>query len=293
MLEEADFVEKDSSVNNPMSDTVDSVQQYLKEISRYPLLTMNEETDLAKRIEAGDATAREKFIECNLRLVVSIARSFAHRGLPFSDLLQEGNMGLYHAVDKFDWRKGYKFSTYATWWIRQAMLRAIADQSRIVRIPIYMSETIARFNRYRRQYELENECEPTSAEIANAMGLPESKVNEILVFEQEPVSLETRVGEDEDGTLGDFIADGKAQDPEETVIHNIVVERLYAALETLTPREKDVLLLRYGLMGGSPLTLEEVGKKFQVTRERARQIEAMAIRKLQHPSRKSMLIFPN
>ena len=272
---------------------IDPVQLYLKEIGNINLLTAEEEIDLAKRIEAGDAAAKDKLIESNLRLVVSVARRYAKRGLPFSDLVQEGNMGLSRAAEKYDWRTGNRFSTYATWWIKQAITRAIADQSRTIRIPVHMSETVNRLNRCKQAFILENGCEPTITELAAAMGLPESKVSDILVMAQEPISLQTSVGDEEDSQLGDFIADESAIDPEEAAIHNIMVEKLYTVLETLTPREKRVIELRYGLGGGGPLTLEDVGSEFNVTRERIRQIENKALRKLRHPSRRSRLIAPN
>ncbi len=291
MTEQAFSVE--NRIHSEKNDAVDPVRQYLKEIGQYPLLSMEEETELARRIEAGDAAAKERLIKCNLRLVVSIAKQYTRHSLSFSDLIQEGNMGLFRAAEKFDWRAGNRFSTYATWWIRQAITRAISDQGRTIRVPVHMSETICRLNRCRRQLEAENGCEPTTAELAMAMEMPEPKVAEILRMAQEPASLQTSVGDEEDSELGDFIADGTAVDPEESAIRNISVERLHDVLETLTPREKKVIELRYGLGGGSPLTLEDVGSIFRVTRERVRQIEAKAIRKLRHPSRASKLIAPN
>ena len=272
---------------------INSIQRYFKEIGGIDLLTAEEEIELAKRIEAGDTAAKDKLITSNLRLVVSIARRYTNRGLPFSDLIQEGNMGLSRAVNKYDWRTGNRFSTYATWWIKQAITRAIADQGRTIRLPVHMSETVNRLNWCRSAFAYENGCEPTTGELAVEMGLPESRVSEILIMAQEPVSLQTSVGDEDESQLEDFIADESAIDPEEAVIHKIMVEKLYAVLNTLTPREKRVLELRYGLYGGSPLTLEDVGSVFKVTRERVRQIENKALRKLRHPSRISMLIAPN
>ena len=267
----------------------DPVRMYLKEIGKVPLLTAQEEIDLAKRMEAGDEYAKQKLCEANLRLVVSIAKKYVGRGMLFLDLIQEGNLGLIKAVDKFDWTKGYKFSTYATWWIRQAITRSIADQARTIRIPVHMVETINKLIRVSRQLLQEQGREPTPDEIAAEMGISVEKVREILKIAQEPVSLETPIGEEEDSHLGDFIPDDDAPAPAEAAAFSMLKEQLVDVLGTLTEREQKVLKLRFGLEDGRARTLEEVGKKFDVTRERIRQIEAKALRKLKHPSRSKRL----
>ena len=267
----------------------DPVRMYLKEIGKVPLLTAQEEIDLAKRMEAGDENAKQKLCEANLRLVVSIAKKYVGRGMLFLDLIQEGNLGLIKAVDKFDWTKGYKFSTYATWWIRQAITRSIADQARTIRIPVHMVETINKLIRVSRQLLQEEGREPTPDEIAEEMGISVEKVREILKIAQEPVSLETPIGEEEDSHLGDFIPDDDAPAPAEAAAFSMLKEQLVDVLGTLTEREQKVLKLRFGLEDGRARTLEEVGKKFDVTRERIRQIEAKALRKLRHPTRSKKL----
>ena len=267
----------------------DPVRMYLKEIGKVPLLTAQEEIDLAKRMEAGDEYAKQKLCEANLRLVVSIAKKYEGRGMLFLDLIQEGNLGLIKAVDKFDWTKGYKFSTYATWWIRQAITRSIADQARTIRIPVHMVETINKLIRVSRQLLQEEGREPTPDEIAEEMGISVEKVREILKIAQEPVSLETPIGEEEDSHLGDFIPDDDAPAPAEAAAFSMLKEQLVDVLGTLTEREQKVLKLRFGLEDGRARTLEEVGKKFDVTRERIRQIEAKALRKLRHPTRSKKL----
>jgi len=267
----------------------DPVRMYLKEIGKVPLLTATEEIELAQGMEAGDEEARRKLCEANLRLVVSIAKRYVGRGMLFLDLIQEGNLGLIKAVEKFDWRKGYKFSTYATWWIRQAITRAIADQARTIRIPVHMVETINKLIRVSRQLLQELGREPKPEEIAEEMDMPVEKVREILKIAQEPVSLETPIGEEEDSHLGDFIPDIDAPAPAEAAAFSMLKEQLIEVLDTLTPREQKVLKLRFGLEDGRARTLEEVGKKFDVTRERIRQIEAKALRKLKHPSRSKKL----
>ena len=267
----------------------DPVRMYLKEIGKVPLLTAQEEIDLAKRMEAGDEYAKQKLCEANLRLVVSIAKKYVGRGMLFLDLIQEGNLGLIKAVDKFDWTKGYKFSTYATWWIRQAITRSIADQARTIRIPVHMVETINKLLRVSRQLLQEEGREPTPDEIAEEMGISVEKVREILKIAQEPVSLETPIGEEEDSHLGDFIPDDDAPAPAEAAAFSMLKEQLVDVLGTLTEREQKVLKLRFGLEDGRARTLEEVGKKFDVTRERIRQIEAKALRKLRHPTRSKKL----
>lgn len=267
----------------------DPVRMYLKEIGKVPLLTAQEEIDLAKRMEAGDEYAKQKLCEANLRLVVSIAKKYVGRGMLFLDLIQEGNLGLIKAVDKFDWTKGYKFSTYATWWIRQAITRSIADQARTIRIPVHMVETINKLIRVSRQLLQEEGREPTPDEIAEEMGISVEKVREILKIAQEPVSLETPIGEEEDSHLGDFIPDDDAPAPAEAAAFSMLKEQLVDVLGTLTEREQKVLKLRFGLEDGRARTLEEVGKKFDVTRERIRQIEAKALRKLRHPTRSKKL----
>jgi RNA polymerase primary sigma factor len=267
----------------------DPVRMYLKEIGKVPLLTAQEEIDLAKRMEAGDEYAKQKLCEANLRLVVSIAKKYVGRGMLFLDLIQEGNLGLIKAVDKFDWTKGYKFSTYATWWIRQAITRSIADQARTIRIPVHMVETINKLIRVSRQLLQEEGREPTPDEIAEEMGISVEKVREILKIAQEPVSLETPIGEEGDSHLGDFIPDDDAPAPAEAAAFSMLKEQLVDVLGTLTEREQKVLKLRFGLEDGRARTLEEVGKKFDVTRERIRQIEAKALRKLRHPTRSKKL----
>jgi len=267
----------------------DPVRMYLKEIGRVPLLTAQEEVELAKRMEKGDEEAKRKLIEANLRLVVAIAKKYVGRGMLFLDLIQEGNLGLIRAVEKFDWRKGYKFSTYATWWIRQAITRALADQARTIRIPVHMVETINKLVRVSRQLLQQKGREPTPEEIAEEMGLTPERVREIMKIAQEPISLETPIGEEEDSHLGDFIEDQEALAPAEAASYTLLKEQLESVLETLTPRERKVLKLRFGLDDGRPRTLEEVGREFGVTRERIRQIEAKALRKLRHPSRSKRL----
>lgn len=267
----------------------DPVRMYLKEIGRVPLLTPEEEVALAKRVEAGDEEAKRRLAEANLRLVVSIAKRYVGRGMLFLDLIQEGNLGLIKAVEKFDYRKGYKFSTYATWWIRQAITRAIADQARTIRIPVHMVETINKLIRISRQLLQELGREPTAEEIAREMDMSEDRVREIMKIAQEPVSLETPIGEEEDSHLGDFIPDEDAPAPADAASFMLLKEQLEEVLETLTPREEKVLRLRFGLDDGRARTLEEVGRVFDVTRERIRQIEAKALRKLRHPSRSKKL----
>lgn len=267
----------------------DPVRMYLKEIGKVPLLSAEEEKELAKRMEEGDQEAKRKLIEANLRLVVSIAKKYVGRGMLFLDLIQEGNMGLIKAVEKFDYRKGYKFSTYATWWIRQAITRAIADQARTIRIPVHMVETINKLIRVSRQLLQELGRDPTPEEIAEEMDLTPEKVREIMKVAQEPVSLETPIGEEEDSHLGDFIEDEDAPAPAAAASYLMLKEQLEDVLDTLTEREKRVLELRFGIEDGRPRTLEEVGKEFGVTRERIRQIEAKALRKLRHPRRSKKL----
>ncbi len=267
----------------------DPVRMYLKEIGRIPLLSSEEEIELAKRMEEGDEEAKKKLSEANLRLTVSIAKRYSGRGMQFLDLIQEGNLGLIKAVEKFDYRKGYKFSTYATWWIRQSITRAIADQARTIRIPVHMVETMNRVNRTSRRLLQEYGREPTPEEIAEAMNLPVERVLEISKISQEPVSLETPIGEEEDSHLGDFIQDDHVQVPVDAATYTLLHEQLMEVLDTLTEREQKVLRLRFGLDDGRPRTLEEVGRQFNVTRERIRQIEAKALRKLRHPSRSKKL----
>lgn len=282
--------EEDLDLSLPEGVSIDDpVRMYLKEIGKVPLLTAEEEIDLAKRMEQGDEEAKRRLIEANLRLVVSIAKRYVGRGMLFLDLIQEGNLGLIKAVEKFDYRKGYKFSTYATWWIRQAITRAIADQARTIRIPVHMVETINKLIRVSRQLLQEYGREPQPEEIAREMGISEEKVREILKIAQEPISLETPIGEEEDSHLGDFIPDEDAPAPAEAAAYNLLKEQLKEVLDTLTPREEKVLRLRFGLDDGRARTLEEVGREFNVTRERIRQIEAKALRKLRHPSRSKKL----
>ena len=267
----------------------DHVKMYLKEIGRVDLLSAEEETELARRMAEGDEEAKKKLAEANLRLVVSIAKRYVGRGMMFLDLIQEGNLGLIRAVDKFDYEKGYKFSTYATWWIRQAITRAIADQARTIRIPVHMVETINKLVRVSRQLVQELGREPTPEELAKGLNMSVEKVREISKISQEPVSLETPIGEEEDSHLGDFIPDDDAPAPSEAASYVLLKEQLVDVLQTLTPREAKVLKLRFGLIDGRQRTLEEVGKEFNVTRERIRQIEAKALRKLRHPSRSKKL----
>ncbi|MEG0291219.1 MAG: RNA polymerase sigma factor RpoD [Anaerovoracaceae bacterium] len=283
---------KESELEASLPKTIavdDPVRMYLKEIGKVPLLTADEEIDLAKRMENGEEYAKQKLCEANLRLVVSIAKRYVGRGMLFLDLIQEGNLGLIKAVDKFDWRKGYKFSTYATWWIRQAITRSIADQARTIRIPVHMVETINKLMRIQRQLLQEFGREATPEEIAVEMDITEEKVREILKIAQEPVSLETPIGEEEDSHLGDFIPDEDVPAPAEAAAFSMLKEQLVEVLDTLTEREQKVLKLRFGLEDGRARTLEEVGKQFEVTRERIRQIEAKALRKLRHPSRSKKL----
>ncbi|MGI6621983.1 MAG: RNA polymerase sigma factor RpoD [Acetivibrionales bacterium] len=267
----------------------DPVRMYLKEIGKVPLLSSDDEIELAKRMELGDEEAKKRLAEANLRLVVSIAKRYVGRGMLFLDLIQEGNLGLIKAVEKFDFRKGFKFSTYATWWIRQAITRAIADQARTIRIPVHMVETINKLIRVSRQLLQELGRDPTPEEIAKEMGMSEDKVRDIMKISQEPVSLETPIGEEEDSHLGDFIPDEDAPAPAESAAFTLLKEQLIDVLDTLTPREEKVLRLRFGLDDGRARTLEEVGREFNVTRERIRQIEAKALRKLRHPSRSKKL----
>ncbi len=282
--------DEDLDISVPEGISIDDpVRMYLKEIGKVPLLTAEEEIELAKRMEEGDEEAKHRLSEANLRLVVSIAKRYVGRGMLFLDLIQEGNLGLIKAVDKFDYRKGYKFSTYATWWIRQAITRAIADQARTIRIPVHMVETINKLIRVSRQLLQEFGREPMPEEIAEEMGISEEKVREIIKIAQEPVSLETPIGEEEDSHLGDFLPDDDAPAPADAAAFTLLKEQLMSVLSTLTPREEMVLKLRFGLEDGRQRTLEEVGKEFKVTRERIRQIEAKALRKLRHPSRSRKL----
>ena len=267
----------------------DPVRMYLKEIGKVPLLSSEQEIELAKKMELGDEEAKQMLAEANLRLVVSIAKRYVGRGMQFLDLIQEGNLGLIKAVEKFDYRKGYKFSTYATWWIRQAITRAIADQARTIRIPVHMVETINRLVRTQRQLLQSLGREPSAEEVAKAMELPVDRVREIMKISQDPVSLETPIGEEEDSHLGDFIQDDHVEVPVDAATFTLLHEQLMEVLDTLTDRDQKVLRLRFGLDDGRPRTLEEVGKEFNVTRERIRQIEAKALRKLRHPSRSKKL----
>ena len=275
-------IAKELTINDP-------VRMYLKEIGKISLLSLDEETELSKRIAEGDETAKNRLAESNLRLVVSIAKRYVGRGMLFLDLIQEGNIGLMKAVEKFDAEKGYKFSTYATWWIRQAITRAIADQARTIRVPVHMVETINKLSRYQRQLTLELNREPTDEELAKKMGMSPDKVREVIKIAQDPVSLETPIGEEEDSHLGDFVPDESNMSPEDFTIHEMLKEEIGDVLLTLTEREEQVLRLRFGSDDGSPKTLEEVGQMFGVTRERIRQIEAKALRKLRHPSRSRKL----
>lgn len=286
--DEVDVENIDLSVPDGVS-IEDPVRMYLKEIGKVPLLSAEEEIELAKRMEEGDQEAKKRLAEANLRLVVSIAKRYVGRGMLFLDLIQEGNLGLIKAVEKFDYRKGYKFSTYATWWIRQAITRAIADQARTIRIPVHMVETINKLIRVSRQLLQELGREPTPEEIAEQMNMPVERVREILKISQEPVSLETPIGEEEDSHLGDFIQDDNVPVPADAAAFTLLKEQLVEVLGTLTEREQKVLRLRFGLDDGRARTLEEVGKEFNVTRERIRQIEAKALRKLRHPSRSRKL----
>lgn len=275
-------ITKDININDP-------VRMYLKEIGRISLLSPEEELELSEKVAAGDEEAKNKLAESNLRLVVSIAKRYVGRGLLFLDLIQEGNIGLMKAVDKFDCDKGYKFSTYATWWIRQAITRALADQARTIRVPVHMVETINKMSRIQRQLTLELNREPSEEELAKKMGISIDKVREVIKISQEPVSLETPIGEEDDSHLGDFIKDESSMSPEEYATNEILKEEIKSVLMTLQVREQEVLELRFGLIDGTCHTLEEVGKKFNVTRERIRQIEAKALRKLRHPSRAKKL----
>ena len=286
--EEVELDKIDLSVPEGVS-IEDPVRMYLKEIGKVSLLSADEEIELAKRMEKGDEAAKKRLAEANLRLVVSIAKRYVGRGMLFLDLIQEGNLGLIKAVEKFDYRKVYKFSTYATWWIRQAITRAIADQARTIRIPVHMVETINKLIRVSRQLLQELGREPTPEEIAEEMDMPVDRVREILKISQEPVSLETPIGEEEDSHLGDFLPDDDALEPAEAASFTLLKEQLVEVLKTLTPREEKVLRLRFGIEDGRTRTLEEVGKEFNVTRERIRQIEAKALRKLRHPSRSKKL----
>ena len=286
--DEVDMENIDLSVPEGVS-IEDPVRMYLKEIGKVPLLTAEEEISLAKRMENGDESAKKRLAEANLRLVVSIAKRYVGRGMLFLDLIQEGNLGLIKAVEKFDYRKGYMFSTYATWWIRQAITRSIADQARTIRIPVHMVETINKPIRVSRQLVQELGREPSAEELAKEMEMPVDKVREIMKIAQEPVSLETPIGEEEDSHLGDFIPDDDIPAPADAAAFTLLKEQLMEVLDTLTDREKKVLTLRFGLEDGRARTLEEVGKEFNVTRERIRQIEAKALRKLRHPSRSKKL----
>lgn len=285
--DEADLEIGDDITLSIMSD--DPVKIYLKEIGNYPLLSMDEEVELAKRIAEGDQYATDRLTESNLRLVVSIAKKYVGRGLSFLDLIQEGNLGLIKAVDKFDYSKGYKFSTYATWWIRQAITRSIADQSRTIRIPVHMSEVINKAYRISRSLLQELGREPTEEEIAKEMNLPVEKVREIMKISADPISLDTPIGEEDDSHLGDFIKDDTIMGPEDAAAYTMLQDQIQKLLTTLSEREQRVLILRFGLLDGRTRTLEEVGKEFNVTRERIRQIEAKALRKLRHPNRARML----
>lgn len=298
ILLEKDDIDKDDNEEEDIKEDLsvpkginvdDPVRMYLKEIGKIPLLTGNEEIELAQRMQDGDEMAKRELAEANLRLVVSIAKRYVGRGMLFLDLIQEGNLGLMKAVEKFDYKKGFKFSTYATWWIRQAITRAIADQARTIRIPVHMVETINKLVRVQRQLVQELGRDPSPEEIGNEMGMEVERVREIMKIAQEPVSLETPIGEEEDSHLGDFIPDDEVLAPAEAATFTMLREQLIDVLDTLTPREQKVLRLRFGLDDGRARTLEEVGKEFEVTRERIRQIEAKALRKLRHPSRSKKL----
>lgn len=285
-----DYADRD--YDNPDSDVIladDSVKSYLKEIGRIPLLSTEEEIDLAARMATGDEYAKKRLSEANLRLVVSIAKKYVRRGMQFLDLIQEGNVGLLKAVEKFDYTKGFKFSTYATWWIRQAITRAIADQARTIRIPVHMVETISRVKKAETFLLHENGSEPTEEEIAHYLGMSTDKVREIIRLAQDPVSLETPIGEEEDSHLGDFIPDDDAPAPADEACNSMLKQMLGDVLDTLSDRERRVIILRFGLIDGRQRTLEEVGQEFQVTRERIRQIETKALRKLRHPTRSRKL----
>lgn len=284
-----ELLEKESPEIHDSSNVRDSIKMYLKEIGKIPLLTPAQERELARRAQMGDKKAKEKLITSNLRLVVSIAKRYMGRGLSFQDLIQEGNIGLLKVVEKFDWRKGYKFSTYATWWIRQAITRAIADQARTIRIPVHMVETINKLNRLRREYYQKHGEEPSIEELAKMMGKPPEKIKEILEAAKETISLESPIGEDEDSSIEDFVADDSIASPKKEAMRMLMREELEKVLKTLSPREAMVLRMRYGLLDGKPKTLEEVGQYFNVTRERIRQIEVKALRKLRHPSRSKYL----
>ena len=277
-----DSIAKELTINDP-------VRMYLKEIGKISLLSLDEETELSKKIAEGDEMAKNRLAESNLRLVVSIAKRYVGRGMLFLDLIQEGNIGLMKAVEKFDATKGYKFSTYATWWIRQAITRAIADQARTIRVPVHMVETINKLSRFQRQLTLELNREPTDEELAEKMNMSPEKIREVIKIAQDPVSLETPIGEEEDSHLGDFVPDESNMSPEDFTVHEMLKEEISDVLLTLTEREEQVLRLRFGLDDGSSKTLEEVGQMFGVTRERIRQIEAKALRKLRHPSRSKKL----
>ena len=287
---DVDIIEEEIDLSVPEGIAIDDpVRMYLKEIGKVPLLSSEEEMELAKQIEAGSQYAKKKLAEANLRLVVSIAKRYVGRGMLFLDLIQEGNLGLIKAVEKFDFRKGFKFSTYATWWIRQAITRAIADQARTIRIPVHMVETINKLIRTSRNLLQQMGREPTPEEIAAEMEIPVEKVTEIQKIAQDPVSLETPIGEEDDSHLGDFIQDDDSPAPQDAAAYTLLREQLEEVMKTLTPREAKVLKLRFGLEDGKSRTLEEVGKEFNVTRERIRQIEAKALRKLRHPSRSKKL----
>ena len=285
----AEEVERPRKSVTTVEQTTDALQQFLKDIGRVPLLTAADEVRLAKRIELGDQAAKQQMVEANLRLVVSIAKGYRGRGLPFLDLIQEGTLGLVRAVEKFDWRRGFKFSTYATWWIRQAITRSIADQARTIRIPVHMIETINKMNRISRQHLQEFGFEPDAPSLAEKMDMPEDKIRKIMKIAKEPISMETPIGDDDDSHLGDFIEDTNNTAPIEAAMQSGLRDVVRDILDSLTPREAKVLRMRFGIEMSTDHTLEEVGKQFDVTRERIRQIEAKAIRKLKHPSRSDKL----